>query len=552
MTQKVTEQQQGNGAGEASEASSVSDTVEDQLGLDDSTRVAPHGVEQGNNVPTRVATPSGGETAGHPRPEGAPTEGFATAHDLLNSTSTQRRVLKDRFILDDVIGEGGMGSVYRARDLRKVEAEDKNPFVAIKILSENLGGDTDALTTLQQEAVKTQALAHPNILTVYDFDRDGDTFFMTMELLKGDPLDQLLELEAPFSHALSLRYTRDLCAGLEYAHQRGLVHADFKPGNVFVTTSGTAKILDFGIAQAITKPLGGTRFAANKLNALTPAYATCEMMNGEKPSEADDVYALACVLYFMLTGSHPYGMKSAETAALEALQPLQPETLSDRQWRPLADALSPDKDRRPKSVGEFRDHVLSPLSEETSTLSPGATGSSLVKPGVAVAAAALLLAGILLFNAFGDKSTTSGEQPDLAPIAAVSSDSPASLPEAKPLPAEPDPTKTKFLIRMAKQCYEGQNFGCAREHYQQLMIHLGGDHVKVIRLDQTISNAENQAVDDWLQEGQQCRESGDFACMESNANDVLEIKKNNQQALVLLEDAKTMARKAKAEKFIVN
>ena len=77
------------------------------------------------------------------------------------------------------------------------------------------------------------------------------------------------------------------------------------------------------------------------------------------------------------------------------------------------------------------------------------------------------------------------------------------------------------------------------------MIHLGGDHVKVIRLDQTISSAENQAVDNWLQEGEQCRESGDFACMESNANDVLEIKKNNQQALVLLEDAKTMEIEAK-------
>jgi len=548
----VTERQPGNGADEASEAASVTGNIEDKLGHDDSTRVAPLSVQQGNDDLTRVATPTGGETSGHPQPEGAPTEGFATAHGLLNSTTAERRVLKDRFILDDVIGEGGMGSVYRARDLRKVEAEDKNPFVAIKILSENLGSDVDALTTLQQEAVKTQALAHPNILTVYDFDRDGATFFMTMELLKGDPLDQLLELEAPFSHALALRYTRDLCAGLEYAHQRGLVHADFKPGNVFVTTSGTAKILDFGIAQAITKPLGGSRFAANKLNALTPAYATCEMMNGEKPSEADDVYALACVLYFMLTGSHPYGMKSAETAALEALQPLQPETLSDRQWRPFADALSPDKDRRPKSVGEFRDHVLSPLSEETSAVSPRTADSSLVKPGVAVGAAALVLIGVLLVNSFGDKSTSSGEQPDPPLVATGSSDLPASSPEANPLPAEPDPNKTKGLIRMAKNCYEEQNFGCAREHYQQLMIHLGGDHVKVIRLDQTISSAENQAVDDWLQEGEQCRESGDFACMESNANDVLEIKKNNQQALVLLEDAKTMARKAKAEKFIVN
>ena len=88
------------------------------------------------------------------------------------------------------------------------------------------------------------------------------------------------------------------------------------------------------------------------------------------------------------------------------------------------------------------------------------------------------------------------------------------------------------------------------------MIHLGGDHVKVIRLDQTISSAENQAVDDWLQEGEQCRESGDFICMESNANDVLEIKKNNQQALVLLENfslcALLQAYEAKRKKIGLN
>ena len=100
-----------------------------------------------------------------------PTAGFEAAQALLNDQKTsERTVLKDRFILDEKIGQGGMGSVYKARDLRKVEAEDRNPFVAIKILTADLGSDADALTTLQQEAVKTQALAHPNILTVYDFD----------------------------------------------------------------------------------------------------------------------------------------------------------------------------------------------------------------------------------------------------------------------------------------------------------------------------------------------------------------------------------------------
>lgn len=107
-----------------------------------------------------------------------------------------------------------------------------------------------------------------------------------MELLKGDPLDALLRLEAPFSKEVALRYFRDLCAGLDYAHQRSLVHSDLKPGNIFVTTGGTVKILDLGIARAASKTALSHDYDAGDLGALTPAYATAEMIRVEPPVSA--------------------------------------------------------------------------------------------------------------------------------------------------------------------------------------------------------------------------------------------------------------------------
>ncbi|QIB67050.1 serine/threonine-protein kinase [Kineobactrum salinum] len=213
-------------------------------------------------------------------PEGEYTEfrsatqtsaGFDHARQLARKAhGDSGRLLKKRFVLEDVLGEGGMGLVYKARDLRKVEAEDRNPYIAVKVLGQNFKDHPQAFVSLQQEAVKSQKLAHPNIVTVHDFDRDGDTIFMTMELLKGDPLDSLLRLEAPFSKEVALRYFNDLCAGLDYAHKRGLIHSDFKPGNIFVTTGGTVKILDFGIARAASKGALSHDYDAGELGALTP------------------------------------------------------------------------------------------------------------------------------------------------------------------------------------------------------------------------------------------------------------------------------------------
>src|SRR5918996_1161146 len=101
-------------------------------------------------------------------------------------------ILKDRFILEQLIGTGGMGAVFKARDLRRVEARDRNPYVAVKVLQEDFKRYPDAWIALQREARKAQNLAHPNVITVYDFDHDAGHVFVTMELLEGEPLSEIL------------------------------------------------------------------------------------------------------------------------------------------------------------------------------------------------------------------------------------------------------------------------------------------------------------------------------------------------------------------------
>ncbi len=270
--------------------------------------------------------------------------------------------LRERFILDEVLGAGGMGTVYKGRDLLKVEARDRNPYVAIKVLNDDFKKRDDAFIVLQREASRQQRLAHPNIVTVYDFDRTGDIIFISMELLEGAPLDEYLKTHArprnglPLNHAL--RLIEGMCAALTYAHERGIVHADFKPSNSFVLTDGNIKVLDFGIARAMKKPnhTGGdlTVYDGKSLGAMTPAYASPEMLEETAdPDPRDDVYALACVCYEVLTGWHPFNRASATDARDQRLVPKRVPGLNARQNRAIVRALAFERSARTPSVREF-------------------------------------------------------------------------------------------------------------------------------------------------------------------------------------------------------
>jgi len=132
--------------------------------------------------------------------------------------------LKERFVLLEKLGQGGMGVVFKAKDLLKVEAKDKDPYVAIKVLTDAFKKYSGSFIALQREASKAQRLAHPNIATVYDFDRDGNTVFMTMEYLQGKPLNLLIKeiSKKPLKLDHALHIIEELCSGLSYAHEKFL------------------------------------------------------------------------------------------------------------------------------------------------------------------------------------------------------------------------------------------------------------------------------------------------------------------------------------------
>ena len=282
----------------------------------------------------------------------------AAGQTIIQPTS----VLKDRFKLDEVLGVGGMGTVYRGRDLIKVEARDKNPYVALKVLNEDFKQHPDSFIALQREASRQQRLAHPNIATVYDFDRTrGGTVFITMELLEGEPLNKLIKKKIRPQGGLAFDEAFPMIEGLGnaliYAHEHGIVHSDFKPGNCFKTKDGVMKVLDFGIARAVKNPGQAdgekTLFDPAKFGALTPAYASAEMLEGEEPDPRDDLYALACVAYELLSGKHPFNKLPANTARDNGLVPKPIKGLKRRQMRALLRGLAFARADRSQSVAEF-------------------------------------------------------------------------------------------------------------------------------------------------------------------------------------------------------
>jgi predicted Ser/Thr protein kinase len=334
--------------------------------------------------------------------------------------------LNNRFVLEECLGVGGMGTVYKALDLRKLEASDRKPHVAIKVLNVQFRGNPQSLIALQREARKAQVLAHRNIVTVYDFDRDGAIVYLTMEYLSGKPLSHLLRNKnfkgMPYAEALPI--VKGMANALAYAHEHGFVHCDFKPGNVLLTDKGDVKVIDFGIARVFQRPeeeSDATVFDPGTLGALTPAYASPEMLEHREPDPRDDVYALGCIVYELLTGHHPFNRLSAIQARSADLKPQRPEGLGTRPWRALRTALSFDRQTRTPTVTRFVDEFTAqPRVTRQGMLVAG--GTALVGLGVAVL-------GFLWYRSPG--SATEASQSSSAPVIAA-----APAPAPAPAPAK--------------------------------------------------------------------------------------------------------------------
>ncbi len=249
-------------------------------------------------------------------------------------------VLRDRYELTSILGRGSTGTVYKAVDRHRAHLDPSARCVAVKVLKLNYQDRPDELAQLEREFHEAQSLSHPNVVSVFDLDRDGNVYFIVMELLEGELLADILKrLDGqPMARHYALGIISSVGAALAHAHRRGVVHADLKPRNIMITTTGEVRVLDFGFAR--DRPLElHTASGLNDGPAAAPAYASVERVNGSDPHPSDDVYSLACIAYELLSGRHPFGGRSAPLARAHGRAPQRIPGLAGKQQQALQRAL---------------------------------------------------------------------------------------------------------------------------------------------------------------------------------------------------------------------
>jgi hypothetical protein len=260
--------------------------------------------------------------------------------DLRPKDAAPKDLLRDRYELLSILGRGSSGTVYKALDRHRAHLADGARFVAVKVLKLDYQNRPEALATLEREFHQAQSLSHPNIVSVFDLDRDGDTYFIVMELLEGELLADILQrLDAPMQREHALTIVSSVGAALAHAHRRDVVHADLKPRNIMITTTGEVRVLDFGFARHRSLDLHTASGAFDAAPASAPAYASIERVNGSEPHPSDDVYSLACIAYELLSGEHPFGGRSAVLARANGRRPRNIPGLTRRQMLALNRAL---------------------------------------------------------------------------------------------------------------------------------------------------------------------------------------------------------------------
>ena len=251
------------------------------------------------------------------------------------------KMLDNRYEILERIGTGGMAVVYKAKCHRL------NRLVAVKILKSDLAQDEDFRRRFNAESQAVAQLSHPNIVSVYDVSRGGDTEYIVMELIDGITLKQYMEKRGRLNWRESLHFITQIMRGLSHAHSRGIVHRDIKPQNVMVLRDGSVKVADFGIACLENAAQTLTQEALGSVHYISP-----EQARGDRTDARSDIYSAGVVLYEMLTGRLPFEGDSAVSVAIQHLSsvPLAPREIDPDIPEPLElicmKAMAPDLDRR--------------------------------------------------------------------------------------------------------------------------------------------------------------------------------------------------------------
>jgi serine/threonine-protein kinase len=231
------------------------------------------------------------------------------------------RTLSDRYRLENRIGAGGMATVYSGVDtvLRR--------RVAIKILRPQFAEDADFVKRFYFEAQHAAKLSHPNVVNIYDVGREGETYYIVMELIDGATLGEMIESDGRLPEPVAIEFAAQICAGLAYAHRQGLLHRDIKPANILVTKDDVVKLSDFGIARAVTTQTVTVTQPGLVMGSVY--YLSPEQAQGHELAETSDLYSLGVVLFQMLSGNLPYTGESPVTVALKHVSNPIPPLESD-------------------------------------------------------------------------------------------------------------------------------------------------------------------------------------------------------------------------------
>jgi eukaryotic-like serine/threonine-protein kinase len=260
-------------------------------------------------------------------------------------------LLGARFEILSVLGAGGMGIVYKARD------RELDDLVALKMLKRDLWGDRTQLDRLKSELKLARKITHPNVLRTYDFGDIEGVPYISMEYVRGVTLRYMLDQTNRLPYSAGLRLAKQLCAGLGAAHAVGVLHRDIKPENLILEPTGNAKLMDFGIARPIDRLAPGQTQAGFIVG--TPHYLPPEVLQGQEADPRSDLYSCGIVLYEIFTGILPFEAATAMDIMVKHLR--EPPPPPSTRWKEIPPALEAailrclekDPDRRYRSVAEL-------------------------------------------------------------------------------------------------------------------------------------------------------------------------------------------------------
>ena len=277
------------------------------------------------------------------------------------SSAREPRILAGRYRLEEVIGRGGMSTVYRGTDT------SLDRVVAVKVALDPLVEESPIyLARFTQEAKSAASIGHPGVVTVYDAGADGPTRFIVMEFVPGKSLADILKEERPLEPARAADIAAQVADALAAAHAAGIIHRDIKPGNIMVEPNGSVKVLDFGIARAVD----GHSLTQTATVLGTSAYMSPEQALGQPVDARSDIYSLGCVLYEMLTGQPPF-VADVAAAVMHQHVRVAPKPAIERNPATRAalntlvmEMLAKQPKDRPQTAAEVRERLVAAISED--------------------------------------------------------------------------------------------------------------------------------------------------------------------------------------------